>query len=198
LEHNILITSVGGQGGITLARVLAYAAMRQSINVVVGETLGMAQRGGSVESHVRIGEEAHSQLIPRGGCNVLLSLEPSESVRASKYLSPETQVILSTTPVYPIPVMLKEASYPELQKITSALNRIGCKTYAIDAAALAIDAEAPTSLNVVILGAYAALDTAVLNPDSLKWALGEALSKKSLDANIRAFDKGYEAMKKLM
>ncbi len=196
MEHNILITSVGGQGGITLARVLAFAAMSQRLKVVVGETLGMAQRGGSVESHVRIGESVHGQLIPPGKCDVLLSLEPAEAIRVPKYLGPDTHVILSTAPVYPTPFMLKEASYPELPKIVSALERIGCKTYTLDARALAIDAKAPTCLNIVILGAYAALNEGVLTTESLRRALSGALSSRFLNANKRAFNKGYDAMKK--
>ena len=198
MEHNILITSVGGQGGITLAKVLAQAALNLRLNVLVGETLGMAQRGGSVESHVRIGKDVHSPLMSRGSCDVLLSLEPSESVRVPKYLSTKTQAILNTTPVYPIPVMLKEISYPELPKIMSALKRIGCKVYTLDAKLLAIEADAPTSLNIVILGAYAALNNGVLTTESMRKALGEALSIRFLEANTRAFNKGYRAMKKLL
>jgi indolepyruvate ferredoxin oxidoreductase beta subunit len=197
-EHNILITSVGGQGGITLAKVLAQAALSQGLNVKVGETLGMAQRGGSVQSHVRIGESVYGSLIPKGKCDVLLSLEPSEAVRVPEYLGPGTRVILSTAPVYPISVMLKEAKYPELPKIISALEKVGCKVYAFDAMALTIDAGAPTSLNIVVLGAYAALNEGILTNESLRKAIGEALSKRFLDANIRAFEKGYMAMNKLM
>jgi indolepyruvate ferredoxin oxidoreductase beta subunit len=197
LEHNILITSVGGQGGITLARVLADAALAQGLNVRVGETLGMAQRGGSVQSHVRIGEGVHGSLIPKGRCNVLLSLEPSESVRVPEYLGHGTMAILSTNPVYPIPVMLKEAKYPGLPSIISALEKIGCRVYTLDAKSLAIDADAPTSINIVILGAYAAL-VSVLTAESLQRALGEALSRRFLDANTRAFNKGYAEMKKMI
>jgi indolepyruvate ferredoxin oxidoreductase beta subunit len=196
MEHNILITSVGGQGGITLAKILAEAALKQGLDVMVGETLGMAQRGGSVQSHVRVGEGVHGSIIPKGKCNFLLSLEPSEAVRVPEYLSPNTKVILSTTPVYPIPVMLKEAIYPELTQIISALEKIGCKVYALEARDLASEANAPTSLNIVILGAYAAL-SGLITADSLRKALRETLSKKFLEANTRAFDKGYYAMKKL-
>ena len=198
MEHNILITSIGGQGGIALARVLAHAALDEGLNVRVGETLGMAQRGGSVQSHIRIGGEVHGSLIPRGRCDVLLSLEPSEAVRAPEYLGPGTRAILSTTPVYPIPVLLKEATYPELPQLTSALERIGCKVYRVDAHGLALEADAPASLNIVILGAYAALGEGILSRESLKKAMGESLSKKFLEANNRAFEKGYEAMKKMI
>lgn len=195
MEHNILITSVGGQGGITLARVLAHAAMRQRLNVRVGETLGMAQRGGSVQSHVRIGKSVRSSLIPRGECDVLLSLEPSEAVRVPEFLGPGAVAIINTTPVSPIPVLLGEAKYPPLQAITSALEKIGCTVYTIDAKRLAEAVEAPTSLNVVVLGAYAAM-TNVLNSESLRRALGETLNKRFLEANLRAFDAGYANMKK--
>jgi indolepyruvate ferredoxin oxidoreductase beta subunit len=194
LEHNILITSIGGQGGIALARVLAHAAIDQGLNVRVGETLGMAQRGGSVQSHVRIGEDVHGSIIPRGRCDVLLSLEPSESVRAPEYLGHGTRVILNTTPICPIPVLLKETIYPDLLKISSVLERIGCMVYKIDARRLALGADAPASLNIVILGAYAALGERILSTESLRKAMGESLSKRFLEANIRAFEKGYEAM----
>lgn len=197
MGHNILITSVGGQGGITLARVIAHAALGQGLNVRVGETLGMAQRGGSVQSHVRIGEGVHGSLIPRGRCDVLLSLEPSEAVRVPEYLGPGARVILSTTPVYPIPVMLKEAKYPELPQIVSALEKIGCRVYSLDARGLALEADAPASVNMVTLGAYAALG-GVLNPDSLRRSLGEALSRRFLEANTRAFERGYVELKKII
>ncbi len=195
MEHNILITSVGGQGGITLARVIAQAAIKQRLNVRVGETLGMAQRGGSVQSHVRIGKGVHSPMIPRGECDILLSLEPSEAVRVPEYLGPGAVAIISTTPVLPIPVMLGEAKYPPLNSIILALEKIGCTVYAIDARRIADEANASTSLNIAVLGAYAAYSN-VLAMESLHWALGEALPKRYLDANLRAFDAGYTAMKK--
>ena len=80
-EYNILISSVGGQGGITLARILSNAALTQGLNVRIGETLGMAQRGGAVQSHVRVGTSVYGALIRRGGADVLIALEPSEAVR---------------------------------------------------------------------------------------------------------------------
>lgn len=195
-EYNILVTSVGGQGGVTLARVLSYAAMDQGLNVRVGETLGMAQRGGPVQSHVRVGDRVHGSQMPRGRCDVLLSLEPAESVRAPEFLGLGTRVVMSTAPVYPIPVMLKEETYPELGMITAALGRIGCRVHALDARELAMRAEAPASLNVVVLGAYAALEEGVIGTESMRRALGEALPRRLLEQNTRAFDLGHEEMKR--
>lgn len=182
---------------MTLARVLAGSALAQGLNVRVGETLGMAQRGGSVQSHVRIGENIHSPLMPRGKCSVLLSLERSEAVRVPEYLSPDTKAIVATTAVFPIPVLLGEAKYPELSAITEALNRISCKVYTLQAAELAREANAPTSLNMVVLGAYDALNENVLETKSIRAALHEALPNRFIAPNTRAFDKGYEAMKAL-
>jgi indolepyruvate ferredoxin oxidoreductase, beta subunit len=194
--HNILLTSVGGQGGVTLARVLACTAVNQGLDVRVGETLGMAQRGGSVQSHVRIGEGVQGCLIPCGQCDVLLSLEPSEAIRAPEYLGKKTKVILNTSPVYSIPVMLKEAKYPDLIEITRILEKICEKVYCLNANSLSLEVEAPTSLNMVILGAYAALNIGVVTTEFLRKAISEALSNRYLEANLRAFDKGYVAIKK--
>lgn len=194
MEQNILVNSVGGQGGVTLARVLSHAALAEGLNVRVGETLGMAQRGGSVQSHVRVGEKVKSGLTPRGRCSVLLSLEASEAVRAPEYLSPSTTVILSTSMIHPTPVMLREAPYPSLQQVTEALKKIGCRCHAIDARRLADEADASSSQNIVILGAYAALGGS-LRPEALRSALGEALHRRFLEANLRAFETGYAALR---
>lgn len=197
-EYNILVTSVGGQGGVTLARVLSHAAMGEGLNVRVGETLGMAQRGGPVQSHVRVGDRVHGSQMPRGRCDVMLSLEPAESVRTPEFLGPGTRVVMSTAPVYPIPVMLKEETYPELDVITAALGRIECRVHVLDARELAMRAESPASLNVVVLGAYAALEEVVISTESMRRALGEALPRRFLEQNTRAFDVGYAEMRRLL
>ncbi|MCK4582846.1 indolepyruvate oxidoreductase subunit beta [Candidatus Bathyarchaeota archaeon] len=192
-EYNILISSVGGQGGITLSRVIANAAMSQGLNLRLGETLGMAQRGGAVQSHVRLGEDVHGSLIPEGGADDLLALEPSEAVRVSKYLGPQTRVILNTAPTYPIPVMLKQVKYPSLDEITGALESIGCEVHAVDASRIARETEAPRSLNIAVLGAYMALGEAVLTEDAVKESLRNTLPARYLEQNLRAYEGGRQA-----
>jgi indolepyruvate ferredoxin oxidoreductase beta subunit len=192
-EYNILISSVGGQGGITLSRVIANTALIQGLNVRVGETLGMAQRGGAVQSHVRIGEGVHGSLIPFGSADVLLALEPSEAVRVSRYLGSHTMVILNTEPTYPIPVMLNEVFYPELDDVLGALNKIGCTVYIIDGSRISREVETLRSLNIVVLGAYMALGSPILSIDAVKMSIEESLPKRYLDQNLRAFQSGYKA-----
>ncbi len=193
-EYNILVSSVGGQGGVTLARVIANAAMSMGLNLRVGETLGMAQRGGAVQSHVRLGDGVHGSLIPSGGADVLLALEPSEAVRVSRYLGPRTHVIVNAAPTYPIPVMLGQATYPSLEEIIDALEAMGCEVHVVDASRIARDAEAPRSLNIAVLGAYMGLGEAVLSKDAVKESLVKTLPARYLEQNLRAYEEGHKVM----
>ena len=152
----------------------------------------------TVRSLARVSEKGPRLPDPGDKRDVLLSLEPAELVRAPEFLGPGTRVVMSTAPVYPIPVMLKEETYPELDVITAALGGIGCRVHALDARELAVRAEAPASLNVVVLGAYAALEEGVIGTESMRRALGEALPRGFLEQNKRAFDLGYTEMQRLL
>jgi len=194
--YNILISSVGGQGGITLARVLSTAAMGMGLNVRVGESLGMAQRGGSVRSHVRLGEAVQGALIPEGKADVVISLEPAEALRVVKYLSGDTTVIVNSSPVLPISVLLNETSYPEIGDIEDLLRKVAGSVYTIGALDLAVKAGTSRSLNVVMLGAYMALGGSVRSMEAVKAALNETLPPRYLEMNVRAFEMGMEEMRK--
>ena len=194
--YNILIASVGGQGGITLARALSTAAMGMGLNVRVGESLGMAQRGGSVRSHVRLGDDVQGALIPEGKADVVISLEPAEALRVVKYLSGDTTVIVNSSPVLPISVLLNETSYPEIGDIEELLRKVAGKVYTIGALDLAVKAGTSRSLNVVMLGAYMALGESVLSIEAVKEALKETLPPRYLEMNMRAFEMGMEEMRK--
>jgi indolepyruvate ferredoxin oxidoreductase beta subunit len=194
-EYNILIASVGGQGGVTLARILSQAAMAQGLNVRVGETLGMAQRGGAVQSHVRVGDAVHGPLIPHGKTDVLLGLEPTESLRNPDYLGSRTRAIVSTAFIHPTPITLGDETPPDLSTVISALRGITSEVYAFDARRVAASVGAPASLNVVILGAYSALGDAVLSEASMKSALVELTPRRFLEQNARAYEAGQREIK---
>ena len=196
--YNILISSVGGQGGITLARILSTAAMGMGLNVRVGESLGMAQRGGSVRSHVRLGDNVKGALIPEGKADVVLSLEPAEALRVVKYLSDGTTVIMNSSPVLPISVLLNEISYPEIGNIEELLRKVAGRVYTIDALDLAVKAGTSRSLNVVMLGAYMALGEPILTLDTIKGAMATFLPSRYLEQNTRALKMGMEKMKELI
>ena len=192
MEYNILVASVGGQGGVTLARIISQAAMLQGLNVRVGETLGMAQRGGAVQSHIRIGDSVHGFVIPHGRANVLLSLEPSESVRAPEYIGPETKVLMNTSFIHPIQTLLGNQKIVDLNSITTILKELSPQIITIDAKKITLSVEAPNSLNIVILGAYAALNDGVLTEWSLRESMFNLIPKRFHKENIRAYESGYE------
>lgn len=194
-EYNLLIASVGGQGGITLARIISNAALNQGLNVRVGETLGMAQRGGSVQSHVRFGEDVHGPLIPERGSDVLLSLEPAEALRVAKYIGRKTTVIMNTHPVLPPSVLLNETTYPEIDQILSILRKIGGSVHAFNALELAKKAGLSRSLNIVMLGAYVTLGGQILSLESIKKTMASFLPSRYMEQNVRALEMGIEKMR---
>jgi len=197
-EHNILISSVGGQGGVTLARILSTAALSQGLKVRVGETLGMAQRGGSVESHVRFGESIHSPLIPMGRSDVLLSLEPAEALRAVRHVGARTKVIMNTAPSLPISVILGEATYPKIDEVVGKLRRIAGAVYSFDAVETARKAGAAEGMNIVVLGAYISLIEQVLTLPAVKEAISKTLPARYIQLNMKAFHAGMDKMKELL
>ena len=95
MNKNCLLCGVGGQGVVLASKLIAYAAMEKGMFVRTSETIGMAQRGGSVVSHVRVGEEIHSPMIPKGSADVLLAFEPAEAVRNLSYLKKGGIVIVN-------------------------------------------------------------------------------------------------------
>ncbi len=131
MRKDILICGVGGQGTVLASKILASAAMTEGHPVHSAETIGMAQRGGSVTSHVRIGGGAFSPLIPFGSADLLLAFEPAEAVRNLKYLKPDGIVITNTVPMMPVTESLRPSGY-EGRTMTDYL-RTRCTCLFVDA-----------------------------------------------------------------
>ena len=117
MNKDILLCGVGGQGTVLASKLIASAAMRCGDPVHSAETIGMAQRGGSVISHIRIGERAASPLIPRGNADILIAFEPAEAVRNLSYLKKDGVVIVNSTPVKPTTEALQEIGYDGTEMI---------------------------------------------------------------------------------
>ncbi|MGB7545000.1 MAG: indolepyruvate ferredoxin oxidoreductase subunit beta, partial [Methanothrix sp.] len=151
-ECDLVIVGVGGQGVILISDVVGRAAVLAGKSVCGAETHGMAQRGGSVINHTRIGC-SFSPLVALGGADVLLALEPGEALRFARYLSPEGVALVNTRPVFPPTVTAGQASYPPIPKILSSLSRHCSRVLDMDATALAVKAGTAQAMNVVMLGA---------------------------------------------
>ena len=126
MNKDILICGVGGQGTVLASKIIAAAAMDEGNTVHSAETIGMAQRGGSVTSHVRIGKDACSPLIPFGSADLILSFEPSEAVRSLRYLKPEGTVIVNTVPSMPVTENLDIRGYNDKGMIEYLKTKCAC------------------------------------------------------------------------
>jgi len=192
-EFNILITGVGGQGVILMSELLGKAAVADKLNVRGSEILGMAVRGGSVTSAIRIGEDVYGPLIPTGKCHALVGMEPSETLRNISYLSKSSLVIVNTAITIPFTVSIGESSYPSPEEILKQLDKASGKIVQLDAAKLAQEAGNHLATNVVMLGALFGTDQLPIKIATIKETIEERFPAKLAPVNMKAFDLGYEA-----
>lgn len=188
MKQDIILAGVGGQGILSIAFVIDQAALQQGLNFKQAEVHGMAQRGGAVQSHLRLaGEEIFSDLVPLGGADLILSVEPLEAARYVEYLKPEGIIITSTTPFINIP------DYPELEEVFAALKRTG-PVVLVDSGALAKEAGSARAQNMVMLGA--ASPRLIVEENLLREYIRTLFLPKGesvVDLNLRAFDLGKNA-----
>ncbi|SHK42232.1 indolepyruvate oxidoreductase subunit beta [Hespellia stercorisuis] len=155
MNKNCLLCGVGGQGVVLASKLIAYAAMEKGQQVRASETIGMAQRGGSVVSHVRMGEEIHSPLIPHGSADVIIAFEPAEAVRALPYLKADGQVIVNKKAVKPTTSTLSGQVYEGTEMI-EYLKKTVQNLVVVDGDAICESAGSARVLNVALLGAAVA------------------------------------------
>jgi len=191
-EINILIAGVGGQGIILMSELLGNAAVADGLNVRGSESLGMAVRGGSVVSTVRIGSEVYGPLIPMGKGDILIGLEPVEALRNITYLSKSGLVILNTRKVVPFTVSLGGSEYPSLERIIEKLKVVTNKVITLDASQIAEEAGNPVSTNIVMLGALFATGRLPIKIDTIQETIQVHFSAKLARVNLKAFDLGYQ------
>ncbi|MBN2491950.1 MAG: indolepyruvate oxidoreductase subunit beta [Planctomycetes bacterium] len=186
---DIFLAGVGGQGSLTASRILGETATRAGLNVVVGEIHGMAQRGGVVESTVRIGD-VHGPIVDDRGADVLLGFEPVETVRALAKVGPETLVITSTRPIVPATLALAGENYPEVEPLLARILEVTPRLVSLDAAALAQEAGAAQAMNTVLLGVLAGATELPFPIELLRETILENVPPRAHDVNRRAFEAG--------
>ena len=195
MEFNILICGVGGQGTILASYVLGNAALKDGHKVRLGEIHGMAQRGGSVVSHVRMGDEVYGTVIPEGKADIIVAFEPLEALRNLSYLKNGGKTILNTEKINPISVSLGESEYPPLDEILSNLSEKG-RVYHFNATEIAKKVGNQVTMNMVMMGALSLLETPIKNETLLETILS-VLSKKA-EINMKAFEAGRKKMESIM
>ena len=160
MQKNIILTGVGGQGTVLASKLIAAAAMNKGLAVMSAETIGMAQKGGSVFSHLRVGEGLKSPMIRRGTADLLLALEPAEAVRMLPYLKKDGMVVVNSHPIMPVTAALKGTDYTG-KEMVAYLRENAEHVLVIDGQAAAAAVGNPKTLNVIMLGA--ALESGALD-----------------------------------
>ena len=197
-ELDIIICGVGGQGVVLMSELLGNAAVRDGIEVKGSEVLGMAQRGGSVFSNIRLGSGAYAPLTPEGKCDVLIALEPSEALRNANYLSKSSLVVINSRRVIPFTVFLGQGSYPDLKEILDKLNQVSDRVVTLDAVKLAEKAGSLQSANVVMLGALFGTGLMPIKAETAKAVIQARFPARATEVNIKAFDLGYQEVQQAL
>jgi len=194
---NVIVTGVGGQGNVLITQLMGSALVRTGYHVTIGETYGASQRGGAVMSHLRISREAqYGPLIPHGQANVILGLEPVETLRVlGQYGNPDVTVITNSRPVYPLAVAIGVAHYPSVEEIVKALEELSSKSWLVNATDIAIDLGASILANIVMAGALVGAGVLPLTPEEFEQELQESLPADRLDSNLKAFRSGIAEVK---
>ncbi len=187
MKKDIILAGVGGQGILSIAAVIGYAALEQGMHLKQSEVHGMSQRGGDVMSNLRIShDEIASDLIPYGQADLIISVEPLESLRYLPYLSPESWVITSTRPYLNIP------NYPDINKVLETVEALP-HHIALDAEAVAKEIGSSKAANIVILGAAAPF--LGMAYETLDQAVRYIFRKKGaqvIQLNVDALRAGYD------
>jgi len=197
-EFNVLITGVGGQGVILMSELLGKAAVSDGLRVRGSEVLGMAVRGGPVISTIRIGSEVYGPLIPAGKGDLIIGMEPAETLRNITYMSKSSLIILNTQRVVPVMVFLGKSSYPSLDEILEKLKSNSDRVIKLDAVQLAEEAGSALSANMVMLGASFGTGRLPIKIETIKKTMEAHFSAKIAPVNIRAFDLGYQTCQRLL
>lgn len=190
---NLIVCGVGGQGLITLARIIGITAVKKNIKVLMSEVHGMAQRGGQVVVHIRIGKP-ESPLIPHGGADVIIGLELIETYRNLEYAHSNSIIIVNNRIIRPA---IPKVKLPKEEEILEAINATNVKLIVIDALENAKKAGIPIAENMVMLGALMA--TKILQENitisDIEEVITEVFPENLARKNIKALRLGYETAK---
>lgn len=185
---SIMIVGVGGQGSLLASRLIGNVLLQQGYDVKVSEVHGMSQRGGSVVTYVKYGDEVHSPVITKGEADIIISFEQLEAARWLPYLKKGGHLVTSTQQIDPMPVITGAAVYPD--NIIEKIKAQGVDVIAVDALTLAEQAGNAKASNVVLMGVVST--KMPFNVDVWNKAVEDCVPPKFLELNKKAFALGRE------
>jgi len=196
-DFSVYMAGVGGQGLVLLSNVMGSACATAGIRALTGEQHGLSQRSGSINVHMRVGDQIRSPLIPVGGADAILALEALEALRYVEYLRTGGVALINSRiqhPVIETKAHMKErtAIYISAEDVRKRFSEITDKIAMIDALGLANKAGNPLTENVVMLGAMATLEDFPIPVEALRKSIAENVPQKAAEVNLKAFEMGKE------
>lgn len=193
MNKSCLLCGVGGQGTVLASKLIAYAALDKGMFVRTTETIGMAQRGGSVVSHVRMGEEIHSPLIPKGQADVMIAFEPAEAVRNLPYLKEDGVAVVNMKAVKPVTATLSNTEYTG-QEMIGYLKKHVKNLLLVDGEAICKEVGSAKALNVTLLGAALASNILDISLQDMEREIETHVKKQFVEMNKKALAHGAAAV----
>lgn len=187
MTNSCLLCGVGGQGTVLASKMIAFAAMEKGENVRTAETIGMAQRGGCVVSHVRVGGDINSPMIPIGGADVMIAFEPAEAVRCLDYLKAGGTVIVNKKAVRPVTASLSGSTYDGTEMLDYLKKKVA-NLIVVDADAICEKCGSAKVLNIILLAVAAKTGALSMNVEELKNAIEKRIPEKFRELNLKAVD----------
>ena len=195
MKLDLIFTGVGGQGVVVLSDIFCEAALLDGYDVAKAEIHGMAQRGGSISAHVRVGDKVLSPLIERGKSDVVVGFEVLETARALPMLSPKGIVMVNTKYIPPITMLQRSAKPLNAEVLLKLIHEKAHKVYEIDGIDLASKLGNLMVVNTILLGAVSALPNVPVKVESFQQAIASRLKEKYVKLNLQAFQKGRESVR---
>lgn len=187
MNRNIVLCGVGGQGTVLASKLIAAAAMANGIPVMSAETIGMAQRGGNVFSHLRLGDNLYSPMIESGTADLIIGFEPGETVRMLPFLKPDGYVVVNKRAIHPVTATLTGSNY-QGQAMLDYLQSLVSHLMIIDGDAACQEIGSAKVLNMVLLGAAVRTGMLGITEEDIKSAMHKTLPEKFHALNDRAID----------
>jgi len=195
MKLDIVVAGVGGQGVVVISDIFCEAALLDGFDVAKAEIHGMAQRGGAIVAHVRIGDKVPAPLIARGTADIVLGFELLETARAIPMLKPEGTVVVNTKYMPPNSAFTCSAKPLSQEQLLSMIQARARAVHEIDGIGIATQLGNLLVVNTVLLGALSALPENPVRQESLKKAMAGRLKEKYVDVNLRAFQLGMASVK---
>ncbi|MFX0074433.1 MAG: indolepyruvate oxidoreductase subunit beta [Candidatus Hermodarchaeota archaeon] len=197
MTYNLMTCGVGGQGLMLVSNVIGIACAEFGLKIRTAETHGLAQRSGSIYTHIRVGEDIFSPLIPYGEADALLGMEAIETLRYIEFLKPGGAIIMNDYVWQPVQstftrVQDTEKKYISIETILEQLKQVTNNIDLVNASEISIQAGNPLTSNLVLLGALAKTEGFPLNLNQLQEIVPKVVPKKAIDVNLKALVLGFE------